>query len=176
MNGTADRGVASATPQNSVEDGWLRRWYGSGPAHLVTLTLGAVVGLYAGIKLVEADPWGVIVWLLAAAVLHDIVLVPAYTGLDRAARGPLRDSRPPFWYDHIRVPVLLAGLLLLVFFPLILRFPGSFPRITGTSLEVYLPRYLALVASLFALSGLALVVRVVVRRRRLLQRRAQRSA
>ncbi len=150
---------------------WLRRWYGSGPAHLVTIILGGLVGVYAASKLLEGDPWGVILWFAGAAVLHDLVLVPAYCGLDRLARGPIgahSTGRPavPFWYDHIRVPVMLSGLLFLVFFPLILNIPPKFDSITGTSVEVYLGRYLAMVAGLFVLSALTLLVRIWVRRTR----------
>lgn len=151
--------------------GWLRRWYGSGPAHLAALTLGGLVGIYAASKLLSGDPWGVIIWIAAAAVLHDLVLVPGYTALDRAARAPLGTGTPegpgvPFWYDHIRVPTMLSGLLLLVFFPLILRIPPRFSSITGTSVEVYLGRYLSLVGGMYALSGLVFLARVLLRRRR----------
>ena len=149
--------------------GWLRRWYGSGPGHLMALTLGAVVGLYAGVKLVEADPWAVVYWLVGAAVLHDLVLVPAYSAIDRAARAGIGEGERaavPAWYDHVRVPVLLSGLLFLVFFPLILRFPPKFVEITDTPVDVYAGRYLAIVAGLFVISGLAWIVRVLIRRRR----------
>lgn len=165
MTAAADRGTGHNGSPGSSDASWIRRWYGSGPAHVVTLALGGLVGIYAGIKLVSADPWGIVLWFVAAAVIHDIVLVPAYTALDRGARAPLRGRGVPFWYDHVRVPVMLSGLLFMVFFPLILGFPEAFPRITGTSLDVYLPRYLAMVAGLFALSGLALLARIVLRRR-----------
>ena len=66
---------------------WLSKYYGAGAVHLVALVLGGLVGVYAGMKLVGADPRGVIVWLIGGALLHDLVLVPAYTALDRAARG-----------------------------------------------------------------------------------------
>lgn len=143
---------------------WLRKYYGAGLAHLVALTLGGLVGIYAGIKLVAADPRGVIIWLIGGALLHDLVLVPAYTTLDRAARSPL--GAVPAWYDHIRVPTMVSGLLLLVFFPLIARLPADkFAGVTGTSIDVYLGRYLALVLGMFALSGLAWVGRLAVRSR-----------
>jgi hypothetical protein len=142
----------------------------TGPAHLVAITLGGLVGAYAASKLLAGDPWGVIVWFVAGALLHDLVLVPAYTALDRAARSTTgaATGRPgvPFWYDHIRVPVLLSGLLLLVFFPLILGIPEKFEGITGTSVDVYLGRYLAIVAGLFAVSTLVLLARLAARRRR----------
>jgi hypothetical protein len=143
----------------------------TGPAHLVAIVLGGLVGVYAASKLLAGDPVGVIVWFVAGALLHDLVLVPAYTALDRVARsstGASATGEPnvPFWYDHIRVPVLLSGLLLLVFFPLILGIPKKFSSITGTSVDVYLGRYLAMVAGLFAVSTLALLVRLAVRRHR----------
>ena len=134
----------TGAPSSGRTTGSLRRWYGSGPAHLVAITLGGLVGVYAASKLLAGDPVGVIVWFVAGALLHDLVLVPAYTALDRVARSPSGASSTgepsvPFWYDHIRVPVLLSGLLLLVFFPLILGIPKKFSSITGTSVDV-LPR------------------------------------
>lgn len=148
--------------------GWLRRWYGSGPAHLATIVLGGLVGIYASTKLLATDPWGIAIWFVAAAVIHDLVLVPAYCGIDRVARRSISangDARStvPFWYDHIRVPVLLSGLLLLVFFPLVFAVPDRFDGITGTSVDVYLGRYLAVVAGLFTLSAVALAVRIAAR-------------
>ncbi len=144
---------------------WLSKYYGSGLAHLIALTLGGLIGVYAGIKLVAADPRGVVIWLVGGALVHDLVLVPAYTGLDRLARSPL--GAVPAWYDHVRVPTMLSGLLLLVFFPLIARLPAAkFAGATGTSIDVYLGRYLALVAAMFALSGVAWIARVALRSRR----------
>lgn len=170
--GNSDTGnvdaVDGAAVNGAAVNGWLRRWYGSGPAHLAAIILGGLVGTYAASKLLEADPWGVALWFLAAALLHDLVLVPAYCGLDRLARrsmaaGGAGPAAVPLWYDHIRVPVLLSGLLLLVFFPLVLGIPSGYEGITGTSIDVYLGRYLGLVAGLFALSGITLVVRLLTR-------------
>lgn len=133
---------------------WLRRWYGAGPGHLATLLAGLAVSGYAAAKLVPLDPTAVLTWLVGGALLHDIAVVPLLTlafaalvSVTRADRG----RRP--WVNHVRVPALLSLLLLMVFFPLILRLPPRFEAITATSTGVYLERWLGLSVALFALSG-----------------------
>lgn len=80
-----------------------------------------------------------------------------------AARGAAR----PRWAAHLWVPACLSGLLLLAFFPLILRLqPGSYQDATGRSPSAYLVRWLALSAALFLASALLYAGRAVRRRRR----------
>jgi hypothetical protein len=54
-------------------------------------------------------------WLVAGALAHDLVLVPAYSAADFALR-----TLAPSHVNHLRVPLALSGVLLLVFAPLIL--------------------------------------------------------
>ena len=54
---------------------------------------------------------GVALWLVAAVILHDLVLVPFYAGLDRVARRALRGPA----VNYVRVPAGLSLLMLLVF-------------------------------------------------------------
>jgi len=79
------------------------------------------------------------------------VLLPLYSALGAVAAGgiargatgssPLRLAA----LNHLRVPVLLSGLMLLVWFPLVLeRDPASFARANGLSTDVYLERWLGL--------------------------------
>jgi hypothetical protein len=56
--------------------------------------------------------------------------------------------------------VVLSGLLLLIWFPLILRLPARFPATTTLSLDPYLWHWLAVTGALFLLSALALAVRL----------------
>jgi len=63
--------------------------------------------------------------------------------------------------NHLRVPVLLAGLALLVFFPLILRTgESSFTAANGLTPDVYLGRWLALTAVLLIGSLLVFCIRL----------------
>jgi hypothetical protein len=54
-------------------------------------------------------------WLVAGALAHDFLLVPAYTAIDWAVR-----ELAPRHVNYLRVPLALSGILLLVFAPLIL--------------------------------------------------------
>jgi hypothetical protein len=57
--------------------------------------------------------------------------------------------------NWLRVPTLLSGLLLLVFWPVVTSHSeGSYRFASGLSQDVFLARYLAIVATLFLGSGL----------------------
>ncbi len=153
-----------STPRSS----WLRRWYGAGPVHLVALTAGGAVGAYAAVRLVPADPVGVAVWVIGGALIHDLVFAPAYSAVDRALRALTARLHPPVPpLNHVRIPALLSGLLLLVWFPLILGFPEPYDSFTGYTTDPYLGRWLTLTAGLFAISAVAYLGRALrVRSRR----------
>ena len=72
-------------------------------ANLALFALSAAVA----IKLtgLVADPLRVLIWFAGAIVLHDFVLLPLYSAIDRLlVRG----------VNVVRVPALLSGLLLLM--------------------------------------------------------------
>ena len=126
-------------------------------AHLVALPLAA----WALLQLADArDATRIFLWLAASVVLHDLVLLPFYSALDRLARViPV----PP---NAVRVPFALSGLLLLVFFPAILgRNEASLGRVAGESPEGYLERWLLVTAALFA-GSLAITVLHLTKKRR----------
>lgn len=111
------------------------------------------------------------IWFVGAIVVHDAVLLPAYTLADRlliqaTRRSRGADHRPPLpWINHVRVPALLSGLLLLVWFPLVLRLSPSYQRATGRSDAPYLWRWLAITAALAALSAATYLIRTARSRR-----------
>ena len=76
------------------------------------LALGAV---YAAHKVagISAQWPRMLVWFVAAAVLHDLLLFPVYTGLDRVLLVADRAAprRVPL-VNHLRVPAALSALLL----------------------------------------------------------------
>ncbi len=97
--------------------------------------------------------------------LHDLVLFPFYALLGAVAAGLLlrrgTGSRLRIAVlNHLRFPVLMSGLLLLVWYPLVAG-PAErgFMRTTGLSKEVYLGRWLWLTAALFVGSALILALR-----------------
>jgi hypothetical protein len=149
-----------------------RRAYGSSPLHLLALLASLAITGAAVVRWFDvegSDIERILIWFAAAIVAHDLVLLPLYSALDRiasrrsVAAGPgaatSAPARPPGWV-YVRVPVLLSGLVLLVFFPEIFRLGGHTVRAaSGEGQSVYLARYLLTVGVLFALSGLAYALR-----------------
>nr|WP_239513266.1 hypothetical protein [Streptomyces actuosus] len=122
---------------------------------------------YAGVRLLEGDPVGVLLWFVGAALVHDLVLLPLYTAADQAlvraldrVRGPgARGGRELTGY--VRVPAALSGLLLLVWFPLISgRVEDRYRAVTGLSPDGFAARWLLISAALFGGSALLLLLRL----------------
>jgi hypothetical protein len=98
---------------------------------------------------------GIATWLLAAAVLHDFVLLPLYSAGDRAARLTLRGA-----INYVRVPAGLSLLLLLVFWGTIAgKGAGAYHAVSGEDYEGYGTRWLLVTAALFAASALLFLLR-----------------
>jgi hypothetical protein len=135
----------------------LSRRYGASPAHLaghLALFALAFWAISTMLDMRAAGNW--VLWLVAAAVLHDFLLLPLYAIPDRlAARllGGRRAPRVPV-INHLRVPVAVSGALLLVSFPLVLdRAPGNIARVAGFTPDGYLAAWLAITAGVFLLSA-----------------------
>ncbi|HSL08222.1 MAG TPA: hypothetical protein VK887_09605 [Pseudonocardiaceae bacterium] len=155
-----------------------------GPVALLALLASFVVAGYAGVRLLSGNPVGVGAWFVGSAVVHDLVLFPLYAGVDAALVALLR-RRPALatvagvpWLNHLRVPAVVSGVLLLVWSPLILRLPtATYLDASGLSAQPFLPRWLAVTAVLFAISAATLAVRVARIRQRAVPRGAgQRGA
>ncbi|MGH3512987.1 MAG: hypothetical protein ACRDQV_03110 [Pseudonocardiaceae bacterium] len=135
---------------------------------LLALLASFVVAGYAGIRLLAGNVIGTGVWFVGSAVVHDLVLFPLYAGIDAALVLLLR-WRPEWatvagvrWLNYLRVPVVISGLLLLVWSPLILRVSnGAYHAASGLSAQPFAPRWLAVTAVLFAISAVILVVRAM---------------
>jgi hypothetical protein len=137
--------------------------YGAPPANLLALLLCVALAGYAASFLL-GDPalLRVLGWFVGAAVVHDLVLFPLYALVDRAlVRLPRR--RVPL-VNHVRVPLLGAGLTFLVFLPGIVR-QGEATHLAATGLDQqpYLGRWLGLVAVMVVLSALVYLVRLTRR-------------
>jgi hypothetical protein len=142
--------------------------YGSGPLHLAAALATFAVAAYVLLRVLDVigAPDRFLIWFGGAIVAHDLVLVPLYSLLGLVAFGALRRPLPRdrvriAALNHLRVPLLLSGLLLLVWFPLVLGVSDAgFQRATGLSNEAYLGRWLLLSAALLVGSGLLFALRL----------------
>jgi hypothetical protein len=146
---------------------WFVRWYGANPLHLLALVGCFALAWYAGADLLHGKPVGVAVWFVGAVVGHDLILMPLYALADKSVMVVFRHRPPKLptvpWINYLRVPVVLSGLLLLIWFPLIFRIPSHFPRTTDLSLDPYLGNWLAVTGALFLLSATVLALRLGLR-------------
>ncbi|HUB41960.1 MAG TPA: hypothetical protein VMA72_24195 [Streptosporangiaceae bacterium] len=140
------------------------RWYGASPLHLLAMLGCFALAGYAAAELLPDDAVGIPVWFVGAVIGHDLILMPLYTLADRSAMAVFR-HRPPSlpavpWINYLRVPTALSGMLLLIWFPLILRLPAHFPVTTTLSLDPYLWHWLAVTGALYLLSAAVLALRL----------------
>jgi hypothetical protein len=151
---------------------WLRSHYGAGPLHLVGLLACFAVAAYAVTRVFGQSGWrGILLWFVICVVAHDFIGWPVYTVADRVAlrveqRHP---GRPPLvpWINHVRVPTVISGVLLVMFFPLIFRLSNaSYEGYTGFSENVYILNWLVVTGVLFAGSAIAYLVRRAIIGRR----------
>jgi hypothetical protein len=152
---------------------WIRDRYGAGPWHLVGSLACFAVAAYALAKVLGESGWKEILLLFAVCVVaHDLVAWPVYGLADRAAvrlDRRLQEGRTPTvpWINHVRVPSIISALLLVMFFPLVLRLSNAeYLANTGFTEQVYLFNWLAVSGVLFAGSALLYLVRVVLSRSR----------
>lgn len=135
--------------------------YGRDPIHLLGVIFCYGMVAYAGAKLFSNVQWWIALAFPAGIALHDFVLFPIYRKanhvltdyqLERERKG--KTSRR--WINHIRVPVVISFILLLAYFPIILRLVADQrPLNTGLSQDSYLYRWLIVTAVLAAGSALA---------------------
>ncbi|MFE7093092.1 hypothetical protein [Streptomyces erythrochromogenes] len=148
-----------------------RRRYGASPLHLLLVLASFALALYAGIRLLRGDAVGVAIWFVGAALLHDLLLLPLYSLTDRAAQYLWRAGatsggavpRPSI--NYFRVPAFVAGILFLVWWPLILQQGGHYTASTGLPADGFLARWFLITAGLFIASAAVLMVRTWLRLR-----------
>ena len=133
----------------------MRARYGASPLHLLAHVAALALAAWALLQALQlGNAQRIVLWLVGAVVLHDLVLWPAYTALDRLARR----GRPAAWANYVRVPAGISGLLLLVFFPVMCgKGERSYMRVSGSAWEGYTARWL-LVSGVLFLAAAALYV------------------
>jgi Kef-type K+ transport system membrane component KefB len=134
-----------------------RALYGSTPLHLIALAASLALTAFTALKIAEyPTAFEIALWLVGAALVHDLVLFPLYTLLGLLAGG----NRPRRATNFVRVPAMISGLLFLMFVPLICSLaPDSYEGASGLRPEPYLERWLAITAVLFLASGLLYALR-----------------
>jgi hypothetical protein len=151
-----------------------RRRYGAGPTHLLAHLAGFAIVAFALDRIFSGGHVKeLIIWYLGFAIAHDLVFVPAYSGLDRLfratiARVPRRTRASVPLINHVRAPAVISALLLIIYFPLITRRNDSWYFVySGHHVTNYLRNWLLITAVLFLGSGLVYAARVVRVSRRL---------
>ncbi|MER6330223.1 hypothetical protein [Streptomyces sp. NPDC001034] len=131
------------------------------PFPLLLLACSFALAAYAGVRLFAGDRLAVALWIVGAALLHDLVLLPLYSVADRTLVRGLDAVGRRAWTPYVRVPAALSGLLLLVWFPLISgRAAERYRLTTGLSPDGFAARWLLITAVLFGGSASLLVWRV----------------
>jgi hypothetical protein len=135
----------------------MRERYGSSPLHLLAHLAAFALAAWALLQALELGGWQrILLWLTGAIVLHDLMLWPAYTTLDRLSRR----TRLVAWANYVRVPVGISALLLLVFFPVMCgKGEAAYTRVSGQAWQGYTARWLLVSAVLFAASAAIYLVR-----------------
>jgi hypothetical protein len=129
----------------------MRARYGKSPLHLLAHLAAFALAAWALLQALElGGAERIVLWLVGAVVLHDMVLWPAYTTLDRLARR----GRPAAWANYVRVPLGISALLLLAFFPVMCgKGEATYTRVSGEEWQGYTARWLLVSAALFVVAG-----------------------
>ncbi|HEX5252592.1 MAG TPA: hypothetical protein VFW69_01745 [Mycobacterium sp.] len=155
-----------------------RGFYGSHPLHLLTMLAGFALLGYLVITAGPATLWkpegswwhSIALWLTAAFVAHDLLLFPIYALADRLLSMPGRPGRRGGFRvsprNYLRVPALGSGLLLLIFFPGIIKQGAPlYHADTGLTQQPFLGRWLLLTAAMFTISALVYALRLATTHR-----------
>jgi hypothetical protein len=141
--------------------GHFRRRYGASPLHLAGHIVVFAIAAFAIDRIAAGAGLAKVIALYVGFVIaHDLIFLPAYSGIDRVGRAtlarlPARRSAKVPAINHIRVPMLISGLLLIIYLPLISgKADAGYFAASGHHLQGYLRNWLLISAVLFVGSGL----------------------
>jgi hypothetical protein len=146
----------------------IRSLYGAPPLHLLAVLASFALAGYAFFQLFD-NPTGLetAIWFIGAIVAHDLIAFPIYSALNFIADRGLataptsRSARAVPAINHLRIPVYLSALSLLLFFPLILGLSSSnYEKDSGVGVGVFFDRWLGLCAAFFLGSALIYALRL----------------
>jgi hypothetical protein len=94
-------------------------------------------------------------WLVACVIVHDLVVMPLYSGADRALRRVAGGA-----VNYVRVPAALSLLMLVVFWGTIAeRGERAYRATSGQTFDGHATRWLLASAALFAGSAVLYLLR-----------------
>lgn len=133
----------------------MSRRYGASPIHLLAHLASLALALWAVGEILDVRAaTTIVIWLVAAVLLHDALLWPLYSLLDQVAWSAalaLDGGRGPSALNHLRVPVALSALMFMAAFPAILEVrEQNYERVSGIGFDGYLDRWLLVSGLLFA--------------------------
>ncbi len=135
--------------------------------HLAGFMACAAVAFYALIKVLqESGTKGILFWFAVSVVAWDFIVWPACALVDLLAvraqqRHQLSRRAVVPWINYVRVPAVISGVLLALFFPLIFRLNNPYYEAsTGFNENIYIVNWLVVTGVLFAGSALAYLVRL----------------
>jgi hypothetical protein len=162
-----------------------RSLYGASPLHLLAVIASFAIAGYGFLRIFDSPaPESTMLFFIAAVFAHDLIAFPLYSALNQIAfrsagkQSGYRLSRQAVQpLNYIRVPFVLSAFCLLLFFPLIFRLSSErFMAGSGQSADVFLGRWLGIVAVLFTASALLYAFRLRQENRRLAADTAARAS
>jgi hypothetical protein len=149
-----------------------RRRYGARPLHLAGHLVALAIAAFAFDRIFSGGGVPKLLALyLGLVVAHDLIFVPLYSWIDGLMRRSLarlsssREGAIPI-INHVRAPLLISALLLLIYSPLIFGLSDSYYfDLSGHHLRHYLSNWLLITAALLLGSGLIYAARVFRRAR-----------
>lgn len=139
----------------------LHKLYGDGPLHLIAAIASLAIAGYAFLEIAGGTgALSFVVFFAGAIVAHDLIAFPIYSALDRIGGRAESAAGIGDAINYIRVPALLSGFGLVVWFPLILALADqTYLANSGHAPADFLGRWLALTAILFLASGVIYAIR-----------------
>jgi hypothetical protein len=125
----------------------VRRLYGSSPLHLLAHLALLPLCAWALLEILGGRSGArIAVWLVACVIVHDLVVMPLYSGADRGLQRVVGGA-----VNYVRVPAALSLLMLVVFWGTIAEEGERAYRATsGQEFEGHATRWLLVSAVLFA--------------------------
>jgi hypothetical protein len=134
----------------------MAKHYGASPLHLLAHLALLPLCAWALLEILgTSSAAGIALWLAAAVILHDLVLLPLYSGADRAAQHAAGTA-----INYVRIPAALSLLMLAVFYGTVAgRGERAYTRASGLTYDGYALRWLIASTALFAASALLYTLR-----------------